>query len=264
MRNSAQALGGGGFTLVEMLASAVLATLLLVLLVQLTNGALGTMNTASAQMEAMSAARALSDALEGDLRLAAVRKGADRSLNLSVQEDARQVRLALNLPVLRLRAIDDYGPVANVLYVWSKTTRAVTRAEYHAVRDPELVQSSGGDPQGAADDDNERRRLLLSPAGTGSSPWAWLEAAPVQAEVTRGAAVPLLSAVADFEVTCFRDIARRNPAARNTWDDPEKLPALLRVRVLLAPQPSQARDPHAPGLRPVELLVPVVQAGADS
>jgi prepilin-type N-terminal cleavage/methylation domain-containing protein len=256
--------GGRGFTLVEVLAVIALLAILVIALAQITTGALGTMNTTNAQLDALAETRALSDALESDLRLVTAPQTPERSLGFSITEDETKVQLALNLPVMRVRTVEDYGPVADVLYVWDKKTKALTRAEYHAIRDPDLVKSTGASEDGADDEANERRRTLLAPAQEGDSPPGWIDGTAMQTELIRSGAAPLLTAVADLEITCFSDLARRQAGSRNEWSDPAHLPAVVRVRAWLAPNPALARDPKGPGLRPVELLVPVAQFDSGS
>ncbi|MDB6172737.1 MAG: hypothetical protein JWL59_2048 [Chthoniobacteraceae bacterium] len=241
-----------GFTLIEMLAAVALLSIFGILLLNLVEGTLRSVDISLAQMALFANARALSDALENDLARVSLAQSTKHTLGLFLEEDGERVRLAFSLPVTRVTSIEQFGPVAHVVYLWDKKTKQLSRAEFHAERHTDLVRSTGSDPAGADYAANESRSAQLAPAYLPDAPGEWLDDARMEAELQ--SATPLLKAVADLEFTCFTDTARKVPQARNSWSFPDRLPAVVRLRARLAANESA----NISGQRLIELLIPVL------
>ena len=247
------------FTLLEALVAVVLTVVLALLLLHLLGQTAGALDRSRAQLSAHEQTRALADALETDLRGAAVRAEPHRWLLLDLSEDDERVRLAFARPAPRTSDPRHSGAVAHVVYQWEKAARRVVRAEFHAARSTELADAAGGDAQGANAGANLARLSMLNPAYA-EGPLEWLGAEVLQRRLSRARATPLLTEVARLEFHPVIDAKFQREHEVNSWEDHRKLPAAFRVRVSFHSRSEIVNRSDAPGTRTAEFLLTVPQA----
>jgi type II secretory pathway component PulJ len=252
----------GAFTLIEMLMSTAVLGLIVVLAMQMTSGALSTVTHSSHRLETSEALRATVLRLRDELAAARPRQDGGRFLNLRVTETEEGVALYLSTPEARTADLDHMGFVTHSAYIWDRVTRTLSRAEYHSARDAAAVLDTARAADSTDMAANLARLRKVTPAYRGARPFDWI-ADPLWTERLREARRnPLLTGVSDWRIECFPTTdLEADDMRKNEWNQPGRLPAVLRLTFTINPRREGATGAKSAGRRYTS-LVPLTGAEA--
>lgn len=243
----------GGFTLVEMLVAMAVLVLVVVLASRMTSATLSTVSHSNHTLETSENIRTATQMLRDELAVAFANRRPGRYLNLRVVGSEDRVVLYLAVPHAKTADLTRMGFVTHVAYIWDKERRTLGRVEYHSSQEPETVEATASSLDSTDAAANVERLQKITPAYQGSSPYAWTESPIWQERLKEAQRNPLLTAVREWKVECFKtaDIETKEPLV-NEWDDPEKLPAAIRFEFVISNQ--QGKTGEEIGRRYVSLV----------
>jgi prepilin-type N-terminal cleavage/methylation domain-containing protein len=225
------------FTLVEILVAAAVLLIIVALASQMTSATLATVTHSTHTLDTSESVRAATMLLRDELSgvIASERRG--RFLNLRVTENDKGVALYFTVPRAQAGDLTRMGFVTHVAYVWDRETRTLGRAEYHSSREPEFVAAtaSSADSKDAAA--NLARLRDITPAYQGREPYAWTEQKFWETRLEEARRNPLLTGVAEWKIEAFETgYLDGDEPVKNKWEQPGKLPAVLRFTFVINTQ----------------------------
>jgi prepilin-type N-terminal cleavage/methylation domain-containing protein len=245
----------GAFTLIEMLMSTAVLGVIVMLAMQMTSGALSTVAHSAHRLESSEALRATVLRLRDELGAARSRQDGGRFLNLHVTQTEAGVALYLTTPQVHTADLAHMGFVTHAAYVWDQATRTLSRAEYHSARDSIAVLDTARSADSTDMAANLARLRKVTPSYRGSKPFDWI-ADPLWIDRLREARRnPLLTGVADWQIECFPTTdLEADDVRKNAWNQPGRLPAVLRLTFTINPRQEGATGAKATGRRYTSLV----------
>ncbi len=235
----------GGFTMLEMLAVMAVTVLLVALIGRMVSESLLTIGATTKLLDAHGAAAAALKLLRDDLDGL---RPIPASGSFFAEQTEDRILLAAARVAPRLSCSTAHGIARHVVYEWTKDTGQFIRAEYHSARDEEAVAQTASSRSGDAHEANRRRLEAITPVLSSTGPFAWIEDTRLRSVRELAREAPLLQEIESLEVECF---AEWPGTPEKSWGDPEKVPAVIRIRATSKPGPRGGQG------RKFELVLPV-------
>lgn len=231
------------FTLVEMLVSTAVLALVVVLAGQMTAATLTTVTHSARTLDTSESVRAATMKLRDELSSVVVSERRERYLNLRVVEDDQRVAVFFTAPHAATTDLTRMGFITHVVYVWDRAGRTLGRAEYHSSREIEAVRTTASDATSGDAMANLERLRRITPAYQGGEPYAWTAQSFWNERLQAAQRNPLLTGVADMQVECFKTSALESEEpARNKWERSSRLPAALRISLVVQSKRNSSTD----------------------